>query len=246
MDTAHAAQTLTQVANPLLLAVPVLPLVGSLLVFVLTNRSPKTHVLSGWLATLFSFASFACVVKLFLLLGEGHSGVTAVAWSWIVARPFVADFSFRLDHLSAVMSLVITGVGSLIHLYAIGYMDHDDHRPRFFCYLNLFLFAMLLLVLGDNLLVMFVGWEGVGLCSYLLIGFWFKEMPNAQAGQKAFIVNRVGDFGFILGIAAILTYANTIDLQQLFNNIPSLVNVIHISASAAVVGVQLWMLRNRE
>jgi NADH-quinone oxidoreductase subunit L len=125
-------------------------------------------------------------------------------YTWISAGDFHAELSFLLDPLSAVMILVVTGVGSLIHIYAVGYMD-DDHREdrgfqRFFVYLNLFMFSMLMLVLGDNLLVMFVGWEGVGLCSYLLIGFWYLEDANAAAGQKAFVVNRIGDFGFLLGI----------------------------------------------
>jgi NADH-quinone oxidoreductase subunit L len=125
-------------------------------------------------------------------------------FTWIGVDPFYAEMSFLLDPLSAIMILVVTGVGSLIHVYSIGYMD-DDHRDdrgfqRFFLYLNLFTFSMLMLVLGDNLLVMFVGWEGVGLCSYLLIGFWYLDDHNAMCGQKAFVVNRIGDFGFLLGI----------------------------------------------
>ena len=125
-------------------------------------------------------------------------------YTWISAGDFHAELSFLLDPLSSVMVLVVTGVGSLIHVYSVGYMD-DDHREdrgfqRFFAYLNLFMFSMLMLVLGDNLLVMFVGWEGVGLCSYLLIGFWYLDDANAAAGQKAFVVNRIGDFGFLLGI----------------------------------------------
>jgi NADH-quinone oxidoreductase subunit L len=125
-------------------------------------------------------------------------------YTWISAHPFHAELSFLLDPLSAVMVLVVTGVGSLIHIYSVGYMD-DDHRDdrgfqRFFVYLNMFMFSMLMLVLGDNLLVLFVGWEGVGLCSYLLIGFWYLEDHNAMCGQKAFVVNRIGDFGFLLGI----------------------------------------------
>ena len=123
---------------------------------------------------------------------------------WIGAGSFSADVAFLFDPLSAVMTLVVTGVGTLIHVYSVGYMD-DDHREdrgfqRFFCYLNLFLFSMLVLVLGDNLVLMFLGWEGVGLCSYLLIGFWFSDRWNAYCGSKAFIVNRIGDFGFLLGI----------------------------------------------
>ena len=129
-------------------------------------------------------------------------------YTWIgsphIGAPFNAELAFLFDPLSAVMVLVVTGVGSLIHIYSVAYMD-DDHRDdrgfqRFFCYLNLFTFSMLMLVLGDNLLVLFVGWEGVGLCSYLLIGFWYLEDHNAACGQKAFVVNRIGDFGFLLGI----------------------------------------------
>jgi NADH-quinone oxidoreductase subunit L len=125
-------------------------------------------------------------------------------FTWIGAGSFSADAAFLFDPLSAVMTLVVTGVGTLIHVYSVGYMD-DDHREdrgfqRFFCYLNLFLFSMLVLVLGDNLALMFLGWEGVGLCSYLLIGFWFSDRWNAYCGSKAFIVNRIGDFGFLLGI----------------------------------------------
>jgi NADH-quinone oxidoreductase subunit L len=125
-------------------------------------------------------------------------------YTWIGVHPFHAELSFLLDPLSAVMVLVVTGVGSIIHVYSVGYMG-EDHREdhgfqRFFCYLNLFLFSMLMLVLGDNLLVMFIGWEGVGLCSYLLIGFWFLEAHNAYCGQKAFVVNRIGDFAFLIGV----------------------------------------------
>jgi NADH-quinone oxidoreductase subunit L len=124
-------------------------------------------------------------------------------YTWIGAGRFSAEFAFQLDPLSAIMILVVTGVGSLIHIYSIGYMD-DDQRDdkgfqRFFCYLNLFTFSMLMLVLGDGLLVMFLGWEGVGLCSYLLIGFWYADDWNAACGAKAFIVNRIGDFGFLVG-----------------------------------------------
>jgi NADH-quinone oxidoreductase subunit L len=151
-------------------------------------------------------AFFIALVQVFHLTGlqsEGRYFVDNV-YTWIGVHPFYAELSFLLDPLSAVMVLIVTGVGSAIHIYSVGYMG-EDHRAdagfqRFFCYLNLFLFSMLMLVLGDNLLVLFVGWEGVGLCSYLLIGFWFLDDPNAYCGQKAFIVNRIGDFGFLLGI----------------------------------------------
>jgi len=121
-------------------------------------------------------------------------------YPWITSGSFSVDFALRVDALSAVMILIVTGVGFLIHLYSVGYMAHDQDLARYFAYLNLFAAAMLLLVLGDNLLLLFVGWEGVGLCSYLLIGFWYTDDEKAYAGRKAFIVNRIGDAGFLLGI----------------------------------------------
>src|SRR3989442_12001675 len=121
-------------------------------------------------------------------------------YRWIDLGSLKVDMAFMVDPLSAVMILVVTGVGGLIHLYATGYMHDDEAFWRFFAHLNLFTFAMLTLVLGDNLLLMFVGWEGVGFCSWALIGFWHRELANTTAGNKAFIVNRVGDFGFVLGI----------------------------------------------
>lgn len=212
MTMAASGETIT---DQMLLLVPVLPLLGSLVVYLLTNRTEKTHAWSGWLATLFSLLSFAIVVKIFMSISTEVAAVAAHAWSWFEVGPLKVDFAFRVDRLAAVMSMVVTGVGSLIHLYAIGYMEDDENRPRFFSYLNLFLFSMLLLVLGDNLLVMFVGWEGVGLCSYLLIGFWYKEMGNANAGQKAFVVNRIGDAGFLLGMFTLILAAGTVNFVEL-------------------------------
>src|SRR5215475_1483100 len=124
-------------------------------------------------------------------------------YPWITLGSLKVAMAFLVDPLSAVMILVVTGIGGLIHIYAVGYMHDDKAYWRFFAFLNLFTAAMLTLVLGDNLLLMFVGWEGVGLCSYALIGFWYKEHANTTAGNKAFIVNRVGDFGFVLGIFTI-------------------------------------------
>ena len=121
-------------------------------------------------------------------------------FTWAMMDGASFDFSLCFDKLSGAMTLIITGVGSLIHIYSVGYMSHDEGFKRYFSYLNLFLFFMLLLVLGNNLLVLFVGWEGVGLCSYLLIGFWFKEIKNAIAGKKAFITNRIGDAGLLIGM----------------------------------------------
>ena len=147
-------------------------------------------------------AAFALSVRCALILRA--LGPDAVlrdhVYRWIAAGGFVADAAFRLDALSAVMILVVTGVGFLIHLYSVGYMQHDPGVPRYFAYLNLFTTAMLILVLADNLLLLFVGWEGVGLCSYLLISFWYDKVENAVAGKKAFLVNRVGDAAFLLGL----------------------------------------------
>src|SRR5512143_3034256 len=126
---------------------------------------------------------------------------------------FSASVSFLLDPLSSVMVLVVTGVGFLIHVYSTGYMGHDPDYRRFFLYLNLFTFAMLTLVLADNFLLMFVGWEGVGLCSYLLIGFWYQKKSASDAGKKAFIVNRIGDFGFMLGAFMLIAATGSLNFD---------------------------------
>ena len=131
--------------------------------------------------------------------------------TWISTPDFTCSFGLYIDKLSSVMILIVTGIGTLIHLYSMGYMAHDKSVPRFFAYLNLFLFAMILLVLGDNLLMTFVGWEGVGLCSYLLIGFWYEERKNAAAGMKAFVVNRIGDLGFLMGIFTLIALFGTVN-----------------------------------
>src|SRR5262245_46029964 len=147
---------------------------------------------------------------------EGGRQIVETAYTWMKVGDFQVDVGFLLDPLSSVMILVVTGVGFLIHVYSIGYMAHDHSFRRFFLYLNLFMFAMLTLVLANNFLLMFVGWEGVGLCSYLLIGFWYERPSAAEAGKKAFIVNRIGDFGFILGVLVIFQVAGTLRFDELF------------------------------
>ncbi|MFQ5629488.1 MAG: NADH-quinone oxidoreductase subunit L [bacterium] len=139
-------------------------------------------------------------------------------YTWMATGDFSADVAFRFDALSAVMVLVVTGVGFLIHVYSIGYMHGDRGFARYFAFLNLFSFAMLLLVLGNNFLIMFLGWEGVGLCSYLLIGFWYENPEYAYAGNKAFIVNRIGDFGFLIGMFMIFSYFGSLDFDIVFSN----------------------------
>jgi NADH-quinone oxidoreductase subunit L len=166
--------------------------------------------------------SFAAAAAAFVgLLRSGEPVLVRTLFSWVpaslvrtaagTATSFAVDLAFRYDSLAAVMTLVVTGVGLLIHIYSVGYMAHDRSYARFFAYLNLFTFAMLILVLGANLAVMFIGWEGVGLCSYLLIGFWFTKDAAANAGKKAFITNRVGDFGFLLGTGLLIFALGTID-----------------------------------
>src|ERR1051326_8672641 len=136
---------------------------------------------------------------------------------WIIAGTFQADFGFYLDQLSLVMILVVTGVGTLIHIYSVGYMEHEGGYYRFFCYLNLFMFFMLTLVLASSYLLLFVGWEGVGLASYLLIGFFFLKDSAANAGKKAFIVNRIGDFGFLIGMFLLIKLFGSLDFATILN-----------------------------
>ncbi|NNL67109.1 MAG: NADH-quinone oxidoreductase subunit L, partial [Myxococcales bacterium] len=196
-------------SSELLRWIPLLPLFGAVLHGVLLGlfRRPLPRMavvtVSCGTVILAFLASVAAFAELLAQPPESRVLVDEL-YSWIGAGRFHAEASLLLDPLSAVMILVVTGVGALIHVYSIGYMD-DDHRDdrgfqRFFCYLNLFTFSMLMLVLGDNLLVLFLGWEGVGLCSYLLIGFWYADEWNAYCGSKAFLVNRIGDFAFLLGI----------------------------------------------
>jgi NADH-quinone oxidoreductase subunit L len=182
-----------------------LPLLGAivngLLGSTIQKRMGKGAI--SWLACIPVILAFALALKAFLMLSglePEQRFLIDRLYTWINLGSLRADMAFWVDPLSAVMILVVTGVGGLIHIYAVGYMHEDKAFWRFFAYLNLFMAAMLTLVMGDNLLLLFVGWEGVGLCSYALIGFWYQDHNNARAGNKAFIVNRVGDFGFVLGM----------------------------------------------
>ena len=165
------------------------------------------------------------VLRLWTLLPD-HEGLRFaqpyLQLEWIEAGGFRVPFSLLLDPLSSVMILVVTGIGSLIHVYSLGYMAHDEDQVRFFSYLNLFTFFMLVLVLGGNLPLMFVGWEGVGLCSYLLIGFWYKKKSASDAGKKAFIVNRIGDAGLILGMIVAYHAFGSLDFVDVATNAGSL------------------------
>ena len=181
--------------------IPALPLAGFLVVLVAGRRLGEPA--AGWVATLAAAGSFLATVGVFLaLVGEDHHHRHHVVtlFEWIPAGGFSVDAALLADPLSITMALFVTGIGSLIHLYSIGYMHGDANFSKFFLYLNLFVFSMLMLVLGDNLLITFLGWEGVGTCSYFLISFWFGKDANASAGKKAFVTNRVGDWGFMLAM----------------------------------------------
>ncbi|MBC3986210.1 NADH-quinone oxidoreductase subunit L [Streptomyces sp. AC536] len=185
------------------------PLLGAA---VLLCGGKRLDRLGHWLGTLLAAASFVIGVLLFVdMLGEDehHRAMHQHLFSWIPVSGFQADVAFQLDQLSMTFVLLITGVGTLIHIYSVGYMEHDDRRRRFFGYLNLFLAAMLLLVIADNYLLLYVGWEGVGLASYLLIGFWQHKPSAATAAKKAFLVNRVGDVGLSIAIMLMFTTFGT-------------------------------------
>jgi len=206
--------------NPYLWLIPVLPLAGAAINGFLGRKSSKTAVAT--VALTFPGLSFllALWIALFRFSSESSPHVFTLA-HWIRSGPFSADFSFYLDQLSLVMMLVVTGVGFLIHIYSVGYMADDASYPRFFTYLNLFMFFMLTLVLANNYLLMFIGWEGVGLASYLLIGFWFTKDSAASAGKKAFIVNRIGDFGFLIGLFLIIQHFGSLNFTDVFAKVES-------------------------
>ena len=203
--------------NHLLTVIVLLPLAGFLLNGLLGNRlggkravrlggrlRPADPGLRRWRSS----ASSTC-------RPAGGAPLVEIAYTWAAIGGSAFEIAFYFDRLTAVMVLIVTGVGSLIHIYSIGYMKDDASYARYFAYLNLFLFFMLLLVLGRSLLVLFVGWEGVGLASYLLIGFWFEDPDKARAGKKAFITNRIGDAGFLLGMFVLYQALGTLDMDRI-------------------------------
>ncbi len=196
-----------------LVLIPLMPAVACLINGVFVNKLPKPLVTA--LAVGSVGVSFFISVILFIHLKITGEPIQQVMYSWMAAGDFSVNVSFTLDGLSGLMALVVTGVGWLIHIYSIGYMAHDESYSRYFTYLNLFTFSMLVLVLGDSLPLMFVGWEGVGLCSYLLIGFWFTDNEKATAGKKAFIVNRIGDMGFVIAMLLLFWIVGALDYTTL-------------------------------
>ncbi len=207
----------------LLWVVPALPLAGFVVNGALALAGARTKravsiVGVGTLALAFAAAAFAVVGLARLRSAEP---LVFSYWDWLNVGELKVAFALQLDQLSAVMLLVVTGVGALIHVFSVGYMRDDPGYARYFAYLNLFVFFMLILVLGASFPVMFVGWEGVGLCSYLLIGFWFNEQINADAGKKAFIVNRIGDFGFLVAMFLIFWRIGSLDFTTVFAKAPT-------------------------
>jgi NADH-quinone oxidoreductase subunit L len=223
----------------LLWVVPALPLVGFLVngTLALTRPTAKRVVSLVGVGTL--VLAFAAAGMAVAELARQHPTVPLVFryWEWMPAGDLQVSFALQLDQLAAVMILVVTGVGALIHVFSIGYMHEDPGYARYFAYLNLFVFFMLTLVLGANFPVMFVGWEGVGLCSYLLIGFWFNDKVNADAGKKAFIVNRIGDFGFLVAMFLIFTRFGSLDFETVFAKAPGAL----VPGGAVVTAMTLFL-----
>ena len=195
--------------------VPAFPLLGFLITG-LANKRLK-HNQAGIIASAMVLLSFlVSVILFFILRSSGQNEATITLFSWISIGGMNIPFAFLIDHLSLTMMLIVTGVGALIHIYSIGYMHDDERVNSFFAQMNLFTFSMLLLVMGANYLVLFIGWEGVGLCSYLLIGFWFKNPAYNYAARKAFVMNRIGDLGFILGIILLFFTFKTVTFSEIF------------------------------
>ncbi|HTW24744.1 MAG TPA: NADH-quinone oxidoreductase subunit L [Candidatus Baltobacteraceae bacterium] len=197
-----------------------LPLAGSAVNGLLGKKWPQSTVNSVAIgAVSLTFLCVAELVREFSQLAATQIPYVGDYFTWMIAGPFRVDFSLQVDQLTVVMLLVVSFVGMLIHIYSTGYMAHEGGYYRFFSYLNLFMFFMLTLVLAANLVVMFVGWEGVGLCSYLLIGFWFLKKSAADAGKKAFITTRIGDVGFTIGILFVFATFNSVDFQAIFKSV---------------------------
>src|SRR5579862_71214 len=212
-------------ALALILLFPALGVVFNLFFGAKWGRTAVNIVGPGVMFLAFGVATWAFVRLLAMPAG---SALAMPLWGWIEGGPFHADLALRVDALSGVMVMIVTGVGALIHLYSVGYMAHDEDFARFFTYMNLFALSMLILILADNLLMMFVGWEGVGLCSYLLISFWYTNPQFAYNGRKAFVVNRVGDAGFLLGM---FTIVGTLGAHGVWT-----LNFVELRNNAALLG----------
>ena len=219
--------------------VPLLPLLGFVLNGTIALTRPRAKTAVSLIGPGVLLAAFGVAIAVVKDLAAAHPGAPAVFtyWDWIPVGALHISAALQVDPLSAVMILIVTGVGSLIHIFSVGYMRADEGYARFFAYLNLFVFFMLVLVLGASFPVMFVGWEGVGLCSYLLIGFWFDVTANADAGKKAFIMNRIGDFGFLAAMFLIFQATGSLDFTSVFSAAPS----TFAPGSGAITAITLFL-----
>lgn len=201
-----------------------LPLLGFLIngltgLFVESYRNKRQLI--GSIASTAVFIPFVIAVYFFINMNAGSEALVYKLFTWMDVGTFSVDVAYRVDQLSVMMTMVVTGVGFLIHIYSMGYMSHDEGYWKFFAYLNLFIFAMLNLVLGNNLLLLFLGWEGVGVCSYLLIGFWYTDMAKSDAAKKAFIYNRIGDFAFLIAMFMIFQTVGSLNFDVILGNLDS-------------------------
>ena len=229
-------------AIQLIYLVPLLPLIGCLINGLARNALSKTVV--GIIGSGVIFISFCISVLIFLQVSqEGFVTQNVHYFDFIHVDKLIIPFEFQVDQLTSLFLLIITGVGFLIHVYSTSYMKEETQSGygRYFSYLNLFVFSMLLLVMGGNYVVMFIGWEGVGLCSYLLIGYWFKNTSYNNAAKKAFIMNRIGDLGFLLGIFWMINSFGSVSFHDLFNNENGIVNRISELNTHTMVGITLLL-----
>ncbi len=215
-------------------AIIFLPLIGSIVGYL---GKSITKYFSEVITSLFVCISAVLSIIVFFDGIQNNNYGNYIVLEWINSGDFKANWSINIDPLSSVMLVVVTLISALVHIYSIGYMSHDPHKPRFMSYLSLFTFSMLALVVSDNFLQLFFGWEGVGLCSYLLIGFWYKKETANNAAIKAFIVNRVGDFGLALGIFLIFFYFGTINYQDVFQMVPQ-----YIDEKLTFLGLEIGLI----
>jgi len=219
--------------------IPVLPLAGAAINGIFGKKSSRTAV--STVGLFFSGAAFAWALSVVFRISAADLPYQEYIAHWIRSGSFSADFALYLDQLSLIMLMVVTGVGFLIHIYSVGYMWDDPSYYRFFAYLNLFMFFMLTLILANNYLLMFIGWEGVGLASYLLIGFWFTKDSAASAGKKAFLVNRIGDFGFLIALFLIIQHFGSLNFTQVFDQVRPLAPETAGAGLLTAIGILLMV-----
>jgi len=234
---------MAEAQTALLRLIPLLPLLGSVICMAAAAAGRRAVARTVAPASVFLafLVSLAAVRQLWGL--DANAVLVDRVYTWIQIAPLSIDLAFVVDRLASVMILIVTGVGFLIHVYSVGYMHDDPDEARFFAYLNLFMASMLVLVLGESLPVLFIGWEGVGLCSYLLIGFWYKDLVNADAGQKAFIANRVGDAAFLIGMFLLFWSLGDVGGATLrFSEVNRLAPALAQAAPGVVTAVCLLLL----